>query len=228
MHFGNKEKFEGLEVIAASLSGDKRFSELTEYCRLRERGLRPQAIQMMDRFIENSRSLPLAERIERINVILEIAVRSPGVHQFLSWPLKSMLVQPGLAEWLEAEPNSTAALRWDGWLNGNTSSLEKALDADPHDVFVRKLLIDWEYLSTIEFAIHHVSDTILLLDLSEVEAAITKAEALLQTAPNRACFARLENELSEFKMIVADWRDFEKSGEISFPAWRATRSSRKA
>lgn len=220
MWYWNRDNFEGLKALFAILCKDARFSDLATYCHLREIGHRKQAFAALDRFIGHALKRPLQERSEMIDFILCLAAQAWKVHHFISNPLKTKFLLPGLAEWLRSEPDSSVALRWEGWINYNSEALRRSLELNPADDFVRSLLIDRENLSVVEFAVHHIDDSVLIVNLQIVEAHLAEAEQLLLTSPQPSRFAHLSRELSYLKRLIDDWKQFMASGEKSFPSWR--------
>lgn len=221
MYYWNKDNFEGLDALADHLSEDARLSHLAEYCRLRAIGLRDRAFEALDRFLDQAEQFHSEERYQIVDLIYELAARSPQVHQFITTPITIKFLRPGLASWLASQPDSIPALRWDGIFNDNSASLERALAFDPHDVFVRRLLINRECLSSVFHGVHHIDESILLLDISEIDALLAKGKSWLEAAPDRSQFSDLEEELSEQQRLISDWKAFCKSGEHSFPEWCA-------
>jgi hypothetical protein len=219
MEYWNKDNFEGLDALAAYLSDDIRFSDLAEYCRLRSAGLRSKAFKALDRFIEKVQQLSLHERINVINIILELAIRSPQVHQFMTSPLLTQVIRPGLIDWLRSEPDSAVALRWDGWLNYNSRALERVLEINPQDDFARKLAVVRECIAPVGYATHHIDETVLLLDLYKIETLLVKAESLLHGFSNRSPFLQVAEQLAEQKRLIDDWKSFLLSGNHCFRSW---------
>lgn len=221
MHYWNRDNFEGLTAIAEELSGDPRLAGMADYCRYRESGVRKQAFAAQDEFIALAASLPVSEKRELAGRIYGIALRVPEAHQFLSTPLQLRFLHPVLDKWLRDEPDSLEALRWDGIFRDNAESLARALALDPDDAHLRRLLIARDCLSPVGFAVHHIHESKLLGEVPEIEALLSKGEALLEAAPARDGLESTGEELAYYRRLMADWQAFTQSGAHSFPDWCA-------
>ncbi|GAI92490.1 unnamed protein product, partial [marine sediment metagenome] len=188
MHYWNKDNFEGFEDIAAHLGDDPLCGDLAEYCRLRASGLRREAFKALDRFMDKAAALPTAEKREVINLVYDLALRMPHVHQFIPTPLATRFLGPELEKWLAEVPASLPALRWDGIFWDNAESLKRALEIDPDDALVRRYLINRECLSLLDYGFHHIAEGGLLLEVAVIEDLLAQGEIWLARAPDDFCF----------------------------------------
>lgn len=61
MYYWNRDNFEGLLSVADVLSKNEHYSFFVYYCRLREKGLRKEALQKLEQFIEHIKLLSSLE-----------------------------------------------------------------------------------------------------------------------------------------------------------------------
>jgi hypothetical protein len=146
--------------------------------------------------------------------------RTPAAHQFVSQPLRTRFILPVLDAWLAEKPENQIALRWLGLLRADTALLAKALALLPTDAPVRRRLVD-EFLGIVDFATHHLYESIFLGDLPFIWDALTKAREVLQAAPDASCFPDLKQEIEDFENLLRDWEEYQRTRQGSFPEWCA-------
>ena len=219
MHYWNQTNFEGLAAIAEELAADPRLAGLADYCRHREAGLRKNAFEALGRFIESAQALPIGEKRNLVHSIYGLALRLPEAHQFLSTPLQVGFLHPVLDDWLLEQPADLEALRWDGIFRDREESLAKLLELDPDDEFARRQLIRRACLDRVDFALHHIHESKLLWEVSEIEALLAKGEGWLRGAPEKSDMQDLADQHAYYCALVSDWHAFVNSGTESFPHW---------
>lgn len=219
MWYWNQGNFEGLLEIAKVLDEDNNTRHLAEYCRLRECGLRQAAFLSLDKFLNIANALDRKTKIKVVDKVLELDFRVDGAHQFLTQPIWTQLLEPSLDEWLTDTPISSKALFWDGYYRRNNNSLRAVLDANPNDHLVRSLLIDRICIAEVEYAVHHINESVLLLDLEKIEELLAQGAELLISSPNRSACEAVELEWRELRRLIDDWKDFKRSGKSSFSLW---------
>lgn len=218
MHYWNKSNFEGLADLAEELGADARLASLAEYCRLREQGLRRDALAALERFLGSGCfGEPDVARAATIR-ILELHARTPQAHQFLAQPLLHRFLIPTLHGWLEAEPASSIPARWLGILNRDAPMLRRALAASPEDLPVRRLLADLE-LSEAEYATHHLVESRFIGDPAAAQAALVSARALVEGALQAEAVSDLLAEIEHHVALISDWLAYRNAPEGTFPEW---------
>jgi hypothetical protein len=144
------------------------------------------------------------------------------VHQFLTQPLLARFILPTLEQWVREVPDSQVGVRWLGMLRRERPLLNRALELQPADVEVRRVLADW-ILSDVDHATHHLVESRFLGDLKTVWHALAEARDLLEAAPDASLLADLAREIDDFTALLKDWESFADSGETNFPEWCADR-----
>lgn len=164
MHYWNKDNFEGLTSLAAALAARDDFADLTDYCRLREAGLRREAFAALNTFLVCADTWESVKSQDAVNTVLTLYYRTPGCHQFLTQPLLNRFVYPALQRWSEDDPESIVPIRWLAILRRDPELLSRVLAADPSDVAIRRMLIERQ-LSSVDYATHHLSEGLFIGEL---------------------------------------------------------------
>jgi hypothetical protein len=220
MHYWNKKNFNGLLALSEELDAHPDLAPLANYCRLREKGLRREALSALERFLAASRSLDCAAARSAVVAILESNARARDVHQFLAQPLVTQFLMPTLRAWIDDEPATCVPVRWLGILSPDIELLDRALSMCPEDTPVRKMLIERD-LSSADYATHHLDETKFLGSVTEVVTALAHARDLIANAPEPEALAHLTSEVHYFDALVADWTAYSKNPIGSFPEWCA-------
>lgn len=218
MHYWNQDNFDGLLDLAAALDAQPGFGALAEYCRLRERGLRAGAFAALDRFLIQAAAWDPPTRQVAVDVLLQLAHRTPQCHQFLVHPLLQRFVHPTLRHWREADPAALVPLRWQGLLKGDAGLLRLVLARHPDDDVVRRRLCGY-CLADVDYATHHLHEGLFIGELADAEAALAEAASLLATAPEPGRFADEATEVAYFTRMLDDWREYSARPDGDFKAW---------
>jgi hypothetical protein len=218
MHYWNKGNFEGLLELARELADTAELSALAEYCVLREKGLRAQALARLNDFLAEAAlwDIDLARR--NVATILKAASRIAEAHQFITHPLLTRLIYPTLEQWVNDEASAVEPLRWLGLLRSDPDALRHALSLAPSDVPVRRKLINFA-LNAADHATHHLSESVLLYKVEEARASIATAREWITSAPDIQPFTDLSAEADEYEQIIDDWVAYSQSPVGTFPQW---------
>ena len=165
MRYWNQKNFEGLLEIADSIRDRPDWHGFESYCRLREKGLRKQALEELNRFVAQVVDWSFDRRRELVDWLLWTRYRGPEVHWLIAFPLEQGVIQPTLLEWTIISPTEPTPHRWLGWyfhghrgrgwyFRGNDSlwrAIELGDDTDiPRSTLINRLIRD------IEYATHHL------------------------------------------------------------------------
>jgi len=223
MHYWNRDNFEGLFELANALEANSSdLSLLSEYCRNREKGLRNQAFQSLQQFLEVSNAWPESDAREKCAVILELQSLVPHVHQFLSQPLLKQFIEPVLQKWLSEAPDNYQALRWSGLLHWDANLLFKALEICPEDKPVRSKLISM-HIDEVDYATHHLDEGYFIGDFDDAVKSLEIAKSLLEAGLNSPAIKGLTEEIAEYKQLLDDWASYTKAPTGTFPEWCASK-----
>jgi len=218
MNYWNKSNLEGLLELAGELNEVPELGALSEYCILRERGLRARAFEQLDSFLNTAELWPPSLARRNVLTILQADARSRQAHKFIAHPLLSRLVFPTLEHWKEEEPSSVEPLRWLGLLRSESDALERTLSLMPSDVPVRRKLINLA-LDVADYSTHHLSESTLLGSVEEARESIATASFLISSAPDIKPFDDLLAEAKEYEQMLDDWETYNASPAGTFPEW---------
>ena len=227
MDYWNQDNFAGLLRLADELDGDAVLRPLADYCRLRERGLRRDALRVLEDFVSASRGLDPARARAAAVAILEANARIAQAHQFLATPLLRGFVKPTLEAWLQQDADAHVPLRWLGMLGRDPARLVRALTLRPDDAPVRAALVAFA-LDDVAYATHHLDESFFIGSVEDAVAALERAARLVAEAPDRTTLAPLADEQQQLACLVDDWKSYCEAPHGSFPEWCEARGRRYA
>ena len=203
--------------MAERLGQDPELTGLAAYCSLREKGLRTQAFDALQAWLDSTARWPREKSRTVCTRILEASGRTrPDV--FLSHPLLIQFIRPTLLRWIEDEPDAGTPHRWLGLLDSDAALLRRALELNPSDFAVRKRLVDFA-LGQVDYQTHHLYEDLFIGELDEALGALETAKELLQAAPDPERFADHSAEAAELEQLLADWTAYRISPEGTFIEW---------
>lgn len=217
-YYWNKQNFEGLALITAQLKDDVRLESLAQYCLLREKGLRNQALSKLEDFLKEMNSRDVKSRREVTLKILDVHRAHREVHQFLTDPLQKRLLEPVLAEWLNAEPDAAMPLRSLALLRHDLDLMRKALGLNPGDQEVRIALIGM-LLYWAGNATHHLVEGVFIGKVEEAEADLAEATELQKGVQDPTVANGVNEDCQALGTLLADWREYGKAPKGSFVEW---------
>ena len=218
MYYWNRDNFQSLLELGTELAKQPDLALLAEYCMLREKGLRKQAFEALNRFLSDAELWSDEQARCNVLVIVQADARMPAAHQFMASPLLQKLIYPRLEHWLAAAPAAVEPKRWLGLLRRDAELLQQALELDPADVVVRGRLIDFA-LHSADYATHHLDESILLCPVSDVRAAIALARRMIEAAPDVEPFQHYVVEADQYEQMLDDWDEYQLANSGTFPEW---------
>ena len=195
----------------------KRIALLLEYEALRKKGLRKNALKVLDDFIRQTSSWSTDEcqrfvdwYMTRLKAKARRLTDCPQVVD----PLLQHVIRPVLEAWHRDDPGSAIPARWLGWLSWNESDLtlyEHALSVEPTDSITRELYVKrvyhrveylthelpWGYLSQDPQAELDLIDSALPRALPRCSAQLRALRALIQSY--------LEWKMSDRELPFQEW-----------------------
>ncbi len=201
------------------------WSNYSEYCKLREKGLRKQSFEKLNIFIENFKLFTFKQKTEFVVFIYELAESvedadyGPLPHQ-LSIELKEILIT-----WTEKEFNDSRPFRWLGRVFNEYDYINKALDINPQDDKARVFLID-RLSYGISYSTHHLPDYYIGEPAEDLQQAVLAKQHIAQLTDQEEKHhwnQELETELE----LVKSYSDWKNSGSsLDFKNW-AKQNQRK-
>lgn len=216
--------FEALTEAAASAQADPSWDNYAEYCRLRERGLRKEALLRLDAFITALAPAPFERRLPFVRWVLLEATREDHPIQgslLLPHPLFERLVVPTLREWAERETQAAEPEFWLGHTLNSTEHYRRAVALDPSHDAARACLAH-RLLGFVAYSMHELPWGYLGVpeeDLSVLNEAEAVVVGLLPSAEREA----LLREIAMRRTLTRSWMDYaehhRRTGETGFEWW---------
>ncbi len=215
--YWNQSNFEGLLAVGDSIATEVLWRSFADYCSLREKGLRKQALASIDRLICQSADWTDEERRRFTNWIYETHLGSPEVHQLIVTPLNQQLLIPTLETWIADDPANATPRRWLGFATGNYTHFTEALSRNPKDDISRYRLA-WGHLDDVDYQCHHLPEY-FIGDPADALKLLDDARDLCKCFCDPRLMPSLEVKLTILYGKVNDWITFQESGGNSFSDW---------
>ncbi len=216
MWFWNRDNFEALTQVA-ELAEERGLPGLAEYCRLRIRGFRRQALDALRAFGAEQRARPGTEARAIADWIMCVQSDNLRADLLLAQPLWPVFLGPVFEEW-RRESDSTIPRRWLAIYADDAESLREVLALDPADVRARLALIS-RLLRNVDHATQHLvrghfagSEDDALADLEEVARHISGL-------PPGEARSEAEEARALLKRLVSDWQEFKGEASWDFCGW---------
>lgn len=222
MNYWNSDNFEGLKAIGTQYSARKGYELFGQYCLQKEQGLKKQAIATLNQFVSHCKSLSLADQRHIAEELSSLGFRHRETHQLLAYPL-IVLLKDVLTQWMLDEPNNPIPHKWLGFIAGDTDFYERALVLEPTDE-ICLTQVALSHLNSVDFQTHHLSESVLLGDISRAKDSLASAQALivgLQTIERKS---RLQNRHDYYQSMINCWEEYSTlAGDEPFPDWCAAK-----
>lgn len=227
MWYWGKDTFEGLASAAAAADTFPEWASYARYCRLREQGLRKQALHEAAAFAEVMEGAPYEERLRFVRWLLdwEDAARKEsrpysGPTQLLRpGSVQKRLLAPTLQEWGEREPAEAEPLF-------RLGEYRRALERDP-DHGGSRLALATQLLGFASYNTHELPAWGYIGEPDEGLMALEEAKLLLAGLPPSNDQVRMGLRIDIEKAVTQSWIDymahFRETGEQGFEAWAEAR-----
>lgn len=225
--YWNQTNFEGLLAVAGE--ADRRgYSDLAEYYRLRERGLRKQALSALDRFIALVATWPEHQRRAFVEWLMALREQLPEVHHLLPNPLLSSVVVPILEAWKAESPKTSVPCRWLGVLTQDADVLREAIAADPGDDISRKHLVGL-LLRSVDHATHHLVENHFIGPVTDALFSLKLIDEQLRFIRDPQVRETLQHSADSLRRLVDDWQEYLREQPLeTFPVWCGLRGREHA
>jgi hypothetical protein len=199
MHYWAKEHFETLKVVAKGARTVPEWEDYATFCEKYERGLRRDALVVLDRFISSMERAPFAARRRFVGWLTQQADGRDGRHRLIPQPLQVRIVEPTLLEWTLVDPQCYEPHLW----LGGFDHLRHAHELAPGNELVRKKLVV-AILSRVGFSTHELPAGYLGIPTQDL-ADLAEAEGLLQGLSSSEDRVQLLAEIAEERTLIREY-----------------------
>ncbi len=214
----NHKLFGGFLEVIKRISPYDHLKLFSEYCQLREQGLRRTSFEKLNLFIEYALSLPFFEQKQIVDILLQAQYDHPDIHQLLPHNLFDIFIFPVLQAWREENTNSHVPIRWLGVYKNDSKLIEQAFAMDPSDHISRIELIKY-YLGRVDDATDLIVESIFVGSEDSALEDLKTIKKLIQGIQQDITRKRYENAYRESELLVQDWLAYKKSSDSTFPEW---------
>jgi hypothetical protein len=218
----NRERFDGLASLSSQLGTDPRLEHLASYCDLREKGLRPQALKVLNAFLKQSQSWDRLTQRGIVLFILDAVWSNPKVYGFLSHPLKHGFLEPVLKEWCASEPANPVPIRYYALLRNDYKLLKEALRMNSQDDRIRTAIVAM-VITGVNYETHELPYG-YIGDPAEGLDALLEAYTIIEGMTDSSRKTSLKKAVEHLSLLIVDWQQYQESPEGTFKDWCIARN----
>ena len=220
MHYWNQTHYNGLDEIACTLEQKGGFGDLARYCRLRDQGLRNEAMAALRSFLHDARQLPYGAQRTMACEVVELHHHNQPLHQLLCQPLTRYLTEV-LQGWCAERPQNPAPYRWLAALADQPDLYKAALDIDPGDIIALNGLIG-DHLQALDLATHHLCESCFMGSESDAYRHLSGAAELAMRLPISESKTRHIEDIAFYRRVLRAWGRYRRDrSSLTFPDWTA-------
>lgn len=213
-----KEQNSALLIIGNHARVNPDWIDYANYCLNREKGLRKEAFQNLNKFLESSKFWTYEQEIDFTKFLLPFfeTVKEADLGPFPQ-PLKDKLIKPVLIKWCANEKKDSSPFRWYGKYYLSEEHLLKALEINPADGLARQTILDW-WMHDIYYSVHHLPEGYIGEPYDDLKLGEKMKQQILQltTSELREYWT---NELEEDLELIRNYIDWQNSGHSVFEEW---------
>ena len=219
MYYWNRNNFEGLKNIGQYYLSKNGYDGFADYCLLMEQGLRKRAFVQLAQFIEQAKSLSVAEQRVLACDLAGLAFDNSGVvHQLSPQPLDKYLAGV-FRTWCDEKPDVAFPYRWLGVIGGDPKYFEEAIGLDPEDQ-ISLYCIARNALNDVDYQTHHLAESKLIGTEETVINALNRAAEYATRLSASDTKQSLLETVTYFRSLLDAWSEYRRVGtNISFPEW---------
>lgn len=218
MYYWNQDNFKGLKEIGDLYSSKGSYKHFADYCILKEKGLRKQALKAIEDFIELTKGRTKQEQRQIAEEIITLSYDHREIHQLIPRPLHQFLIMI-FKNWVEEEETNDSPHRWLGYLCRNLANYEKALEINPTDEVSLTELIS-AYLSSVDYQTHHLSESLFIGEIEKAKDSLRKVFKLIKSLREGPRKDNIAETCQYYDSLIEAWEAYNREQtRLSFPAW---------
>jgi tetratricopeptide (TPR) repeat protein len=222
MFYWNRDNFEGLKSVGEKYSSIDGYELFGKYCLQKEQGLKKLAIVSIKEFVADAKKRSLYEQRKLAEELSTLGFWNGEIHQLLPHPLVEFL-KVVLQHWVADEPENPIPYKWLGFVAGDISYYERALEFDPKDEICITRVAQ-AHLNDVDYQTHHLSESLFIGKYGDAIASFGQAQSLVDSLSSKDTKAKMQSELDYYNRLLSSWCEFSKL-EINetFPNWCASK-----
>ncbi|GLT19210.1 hypothetical protein GCM10007938_29920 [Vibrio zhanjiangensis] len=218
MDYWNKDNFEGLKSVGEKYSAVEGYELFGKYCLQKEKGLKKLAVSSIKEFVTVSKSKSLKVQREIAEELSSLGVWNSEIHQLLAHPLVEFL-KSVLEQWTLDEPSNPIPHKWLGYIGGDLSSYERALEIDPTDEICISRIAQ-AHLNDVDYQTHHLSESLFLGDIRDATNSLQLVASLIDRLTTKHVRLKMRGELEYYNNLLSCWMEYSELGiDEPFADW---------
>jgi hypothetical protein len=214
----SKETPSALLTVGNAALKNSAWEAYAHYCFYREKGLRKEAFEHLDRFLQSTANWTSSQKIDFVKFLLPFFETAESTEDDLfPHPLSQKLIKPTLETWCETERTDGNPFRWYGVRYRSQEYLLRALEINPADDLARQTILKWQ-TDNMYFAVHHLPDFFI----GEPEEYLEFGERIKQHI-HQLTTTELKNywmdELESDLELIRNYIEWKNSGHPDFSKW---------
>ncbi|WEZ17985.1 hypothetical protein [Bacillus safensis] len=197
-----------------------------QYCVRKEQGLRKDALNVLQAFIEEMKENDFEVQREFAAWLFEWIERFEDGHQLLVYPLVNGVIQPVFQTWENVDPMDVRPYRWQGLFVHQGEGLPhllKALELGGSKEQRVIVQICEVYLSALWHSFHHIHEDLYLSTYEKDQERIQGIERVMMLIQDQRTRTNVQKQAVYYDQLLTDWMTFQQTETRGFMKWCAER-----
>ncbi|WBL30339.1 hypothetical protein [Bacillus safensis] len=197
-----------------------------QYCVRKEQGLRKDALNVLQAFIEEMTENDFEVQREFAAWLFEWIERFEDGHQLLVYPLVNGVIQPVFQTWENVDPLDVRPYRWQGLFVHQGEGLPhllKALELGGSKEQRVIVQICETYLSALWYSFHHIHEDLYLSTYEKDQERIQGIERVMMLIQDQRTRTNVQKQAVYYDQLLTDWMTFQQTETRGFMKWCAER-----
>ncbi|MGG1882966.1 hypothetical protein ABDI15_11330 [Bacillus safensis] len=197
-----------------------------QYCVRKEQGLRKDALNVLQAFIEEMKENDFEVQREFAAWLFEWIERFEDGQHLLVYPLVNGVIQPVFQTWENVDPLDVRLYRWQGLFVHQGEGLPhllKALELGGSKEQRVIVQICETYLSALWYSFHHIHEDLYLSTYEKDQERIQGIERVMMLIQDQRTRTNVQKQADYYDQLLMDWMAFQQTETRGFMKWCAER-----